>query len=94
MKEKFNRTETESVKAEIIVAVLDFIQDGKTEHKTNSIQLLKSFAKFHKVPLNKKTIVPDNSKFLRQFILNDKGYQFSIINLYNSLAYAIKQDLR
>lgn len=85
MKDKVHASQIGKVKSEIIVAVLDYSEDGDNKYKTEAIQRIKIFAKFYNIPLSRKDTVQDLKKSLRQFILNYKGYQFTIQNLYNSL---------
>lgn len=73
------------VKDNIVVAVIDFLDIRNPKYKDLAISLLAEFAKHYNIPLKRKDGLPKIKIHLREFILNDKGYMTTIINLFNSL---------
>lgn len=77
--------DVEKNKNEVIVHSFDFLDTGIEENKNLAIEKLKDFAKFYNVPLKIKSIDVDFKIAFKEFILNIKGYNRTIINLYNAL---------
>lgn len=75
--------EIEKIKNEIIVHCLDYSDTKQDEYKQMAIDKLKPFSEFYSVPLNKKIVNISFGIAFREFILNKKGYNRTIINLYN-----------
>lgn len=83
-------SKVKQIKAEIIVHVLDFIDEGKAQEKLQAIEKLKEYAKFYSISLYRKDCTPNIKLHLRQFVLNKEGYIITVKNLFNSLNYAKK----
>ena len=68
----------------IILNVYLYIKKGENEYKEKAKELLTKLAAYYKVNLNKRTNIPLEQAFI-EFIDNDKGYNTTIVNLFNAL---------
>jgi hypothetical protein len=80
-----SKNNSERIKSQIIIHVLDFIEHGEKEYRKQATEKIHEFAKFYTVPLKRKAMNPEIKEHLRKFILNIEGYMTTIPNLYNSL---------
>ena len=78
------------LKDEIIVHVLNFIEEREQIEKVKAARKLIELAKRYRLKPSQKPIASDNMKYLKEFIINAKGYVITISNLYNSLLNASK----
>ncbi len=75
---------SEKIKSEIIIECLDYIETKDKAHKEKALELLKEFAKYYNVFLNKQNKF-DLKTSLRKFILNTEGYNNTLRQLYFAL---------
>ena len=80
-----NIKDSEKIKAKIIVIINDYLETQDENDRISAINELKIFAKFYTVPLKYKIIQKNLETTLQEFILNDKGYNTTIIELYSIL---------
>lgn len=74
------------LKEQIIVNVLDYIDNNNDHTKHLAIDKLRELAKLYGgLDLRVRSFDPDNKLYLREFILNNKGYIKTIPDLFNSL---------
>jgi hypothetical protein len=74
----------DSIKSQIIIACLDYLETNEDMHKSKAIDLLKELASHYNVFLNKQS-KSDLKQSLRRFILNNEGYNTTLRALYFSL---------
>ncbi len=72
-------------KDKIIYDILKFIENGDDFHKKEALQGLAEIAKYYKLSMRKNKQEIDIKTALFDFILNNKGYVETIINLSNAL---------
>lgn len=87
MKDKKKTSNRKDVKPEIIVHVLDYIETNDKEAKIQAIEKLSDYAKRFNIPLRLNASEANIKLHLKEFILNHKGYNTTIHNLFNSLHY-------
>ena len=74
----------DSVKGKIIIECMDFIESGNPIHKIKANKLLKVMINYYTVVVNNQGR-KDLKISLREFILNENGYNLSLRNLHASL---------
>lgn len=74
----------EAIKSQIIIECLDLLETGNDKHRLKALELLKDFASFYNVFLNKQSKA-DLKQSLRKFILNTEGYNTTLRTLYFAL---------
>jgi len=72
-------------KDKIIYDVLKFIETGNDFHKREALQGLEKIAKYYTLSMKKTKQKNDIKTALFDFILNNKGYVETVINLSNAL---------
>lgn len=72
-------------KDKIIYDVLKFIETGDSFYKKEALQGLEKIAKYYTISVRKTKQKNDVKTALYDFILNNKGYVDTIVNLSNSL---------
>lgn len=74
----------DSIKSQIIIECLDYLETNEDKHKIKAIELLKELASYYSVFLN-KTGKSDTKQALREFIINSTGYNTNLRTLYFAL---------
>ena len=77
--------DSENLKAQVIVHVLDFIDKNDDNERKEAINKLSLLAKHYTTPLKRRVVSGNLKDFLKAFILNNKGYLETIPKLYNNL---------
>ena len=72
------------MKDEIIYNIFEYLETKESSFKNKALELLTNFAKYYHVPI-KKQPEKDLKSCFKAFILNGKGYNVTINNLYNAL---------
>ena len=72
-------------KDKVIYDVLKFIENGDDFHKKEALQGLNKLAKHYTLSMRKNETKINIKTALFDFILNNKGYVHTIINLTNAL---------
>lgn len=73
-----------SIKSKIIIECLDYLETSDNQHRLKAVELLKELASYYNVFLNKQPKA-DLKQSLRQFILNNEGYNTTLRTLYFAL---------
>lgn len=80
-------------KEQVIVYVLGFIEQPTPENKKQTLKQVHKFGAQYGVNIPRNTVLkPNNLRYLSEFIMNIKGYQESITNLYHSIHNTNDED--
>lgn len=79
-----NIYEAQAIKNQITVELFDHFDQNKINKPVQVLKQLKELAKFYHVLIKRKTF-KDQKLAFKNFIINDSGYNETIVNLYNAL---------
>ena len=77
--------ETQTYKDKVIYNLLMYLEIPNTRFKIKATENLREIARHYNITLKKQPSKHSLKKCLMDFVINDKGYNITLINLYNSL---------
>ena len=89
--QKVNQDAISGPKRDVIIAVLKAMEEKPVIYNEQAIAALRGYAAFYRIPLRNKLVNLTLVQSLRKFIINDGGYNTTIVDLYNALLNAKKQ---